>query len=118
MDGKHIAIKCPKGDGSLYFNYKKFHSIALMALVDADYKFIWIDVVANGSDSDAQIFNSSELRECIESGDIGLPADAPVPNDDRPTPFFIIGDDAFPLHTWLMKLFSRRNMEMDEHIFN
>ncbi len=89
-----------------------------MALVDADYKFIWIDVGANGCASDAQIFNSSELCECIESGDIGLPADAPVPNDDRPTPFFIIGDDAFPLRTWLMKPFSHRNMEMDECIFN
>ncbi len=89
-----------------------------MALVDADYKFIWIDVGANGSASDAQIFNSSELRECIESGDIGLPADVPLPNDGRPMPFFIIGDHTFPLQTWLMKPFSRRNMEMLECIFN
>ncbi len=96
MDGKHIAIKCRKGGGLLYFNYKKFHFIVLMALVDADYKFIWIDVGANGSASNAQIFNSSQLRECIESGDIGLPADVPLPNDDRPTPFFII-DDAVPM---------------------
>ncbi len=68
MDGKHIAIKCLKGGGSLYFNYKKFHSIVLMALVDADYKFIWIDVGANGHASDANICNSSELSEFIESG--------------------------------------------------
>ncbi len=33
-------------------------------------------------------------------------------------PFFIIGDDAFPLRTWLMKPFSSRNMEMEEQIFN
>ena len=118
MDGKHIAIKCPKGGGSLYFNYKKFHSIVLMALVDADYKFIWIDVGANGSASDAQIFNSSELKECIENRQIGLPADAPIPNDDKDIPYFIIGDDAFPLRTWLMKPFSRRDMEMEERIFN
>ncbi len=108
----------PKGGGSLYSIYKKFHSIVLMALVDADYKFIWIDVGTNGSASDAQIFNSSELRDCIENGAIGLPADALVPNDDKPTPFFIIGDNAFPFHTYLMKPFSRRNMEMDEFIFN
>ncbi len=87
MDGKHISIKCPRGGGSLYFNYKKFHSIVLIALVDADYKFIWIDVGANGSASDAQIFQSSELRECIETGQIGLPAAGPLPNDDRPMPF-------------------------------
>ncbi len=118
MNGKHIAIKCPRGGGSLYFNYKKFHSIVLMALVDVDYKFIWIDVSANGSACDAQIFNSSELCECMETGQIGLPAAVPLPNDDRPTPFFIIGDNAFPLCTWLMKPFSRRNIEMDERIFN
>ncbi len=63
MDGKHIGIKCQM---SLYFNYKKFHSIVLMALVDAKYKFICIDVGDNGCASDAQIFNSSELCESIE----------------------------------------------------
>ncbi len=51
-------------------------------------------------------------------GDIGLCVVAPVANDDRPTPFFIIGDDVFPLRTLLMKPFSQRNMEIDECIFN
>ncbi len=126
MDGKQIAIKCPKGGGSLYFNYKKFHSIVLMALVDDDYRFIWIDVGANGCASDAQNFNSSELCECIESDDIALPDDGPVLNDDSPTPvlnddrltIILIGDDTFSLRTRLMKPFSQRNVEMDECFFN
>jgi hypothetical protein len=102
----------------LYYNYKKFYSIVLMALVEADYKFIWVEAGAHGSSSDAQLFQASELREAIETGDIGFPAPDPLPNDDRDMPYFIIGDDAFPLRRWMMKPFSRRNMQHDERIFN
>ena len=38
--------------------------------------------------------------------------------DDRDMPYFLIGDDTFPLRTWLMKPFSRRNLEREERIFN
>jgi hypothetical protein len=48
-------------------NYKGFFSIVLMALVDADYKFLWIDVGSDGSSNDASIYNGSELKEGLES---------------------------------------------------
>ena len=90
-----------------------------MALVGGDYKFIWVDIGANGSASDAAIFNHSEMKEVTENDTIGFPAADPLPNDDRPMPYFIIGDYAFPpLSTWLMKQFSRRNLLDAERIYN
>ena len=118
LDGKHIAIRCPPKTGSLFRNYKGFFSIVLLALVDADYKFLWIDVGGYGSMSDAQIYNASELKECLEDGTIGFPEQGPMPNDDQDMPYFLLGDDAFGLRTYLMKPYSLRGMTKEQAITN
>ncbi len=59
IDGKHVAIRKPMNAGSYYFNYKNFHSIVLVALVYGNYKFTWVEVGANGTSSDAQIFEDT-----------------------------------------------------------
>ena len=73
LDGRHIPIRCPQGGGSLFRNSKGFHSIVLLALVDGDSKFLWVDMGAAGSTSDAQIFKHTDLRHKIEDGSIGFP---------------------------------------------
>ncbi|XP_050693866.1 putative nuclease HARBI1 [Eriocheir sinensis] len=118
LDGKHIAIRCPPNGGSRYYNYKGFHSIVLMAVADADYKFLFCDVGATGCSSDGGIFSATTLREALEKNTIGLPAPEPLPGDDKPIPFFLVGDDAFPLREWMMKPFPSRNLGRPERIFN
>ncbi len=66
LDGRHVAIRCPKSGGLLYYNYKRYHSTMFLGLVDADYGFTWADVGSNGVASDARIFAYSELREATE----------------------------------------------------
>ena len=119
LDGKHVAIKKPPQSGSAYFNYKGFFSIVLMALVGPDYKFLWVDVGATGAASDAQIYNACELKECMMDNSIGFPPPEFLPHDNQDAvPYFIVGDDAFGLSSFLMKPFARRGLELDERVFN
>lgn len=118
IDGKHIAMKAPKDSGTVYHNYKGFFSIILLALVDADYKFLWVDVGANGSTSDCAVFNQSDLKAALQSDTLGLPPPKALPGDDTDISHFVIGDDAFPLRKWMMKPFASRNLTDEERIFN
>ncbi|XP_045189634.2 uncharacterized protein LOC123546987 [Mercenaria mercenaria] len=118
LDGKHIPIKAPPNSGSLYHNYKGFFSMILLALADADYKFIWVSVAEYGSASDCQVFNESELRELVEDGELGFPDPEPLPGLTENLPYFFLGDEGFPLRTWMMKPYSRMGLGHDQRIFN
>ena len=91
-----------------------------MALVDAAYKFLWIDVGSNGFSNDASIYNGFELKEGLENPNNPFPLfeDKPLPGDDVPVPHFIIGDNAFVVSKTLMNPFSIRNMDYHEIVFN
>ncbi|GBN81022.1 hypothetical protein AVEN_139100-1 [Araneus ventricosus] len=61
IDGKHVLIQAPPNSGSQFFNYKGFNSIILMAWVNWDCSFIYIDVGCNGCVSDGGVFQNSSL---------------------------------------------------------
>ncbi|XP_046554345.1 uncharacterized protein LOC124263725 [Haliotis rubra] len=73
LDGKHMAIRNPAKIGSSYHNYNGFFSVVRMALMDGNYKFLWMHVGAYRSISDAQIFDECELKNYLEDGSIGFP---------------------------------------------
>jgi hypothetical protein len=62
-----------------------------MALEDADFRFIWVEVGANGASSDAQIFNSCELKEAILDGSIDFSAPEPIVERHQDVPYFSKG---------------------------
>ena len=72
----------------------------------------------NGCCSDAQIFNDCQLKQSLVDGTVGFPDADLLPGDDRDMPYFIVAVDAFALRPWLMKPFSCRNLNNQQHIFN
>ena len=118
IDGKHIGLRRPPNAGSLYYNYKGFHSIVLMGVVDASYKFLYVDCGANGSVSDGGVFKGTEMAMALDNNTAGVPAPRSLPGEDEPLPFFLVGDDAFAMRTWLLKPYPHRNMSYHERIFN
>lgn len=118
LDGKHIAIRCPNNSSSMNYNYKNTFSIVLLALADANYKLIYVDVGCKGRISDGGVFNNSTLYNAIERNMLGIPPPKLLPGSDIESPFVIVADDAFALKTYLMKPYNFRSHDVGERIFN
>lgn len=119
IDGKHIRIVCPNNSSSLFYNYKGFFSIVLLAVVDANCKFIYLDVGSYGKEGDAGIFQRSVLGKMIYNGAI-FPPPNKLPNSDLVLPYVFVGDDAFRLHPNMLKPYSRERAIADnlKAVFN
>jgi len=103
IDGKHIVIQCPINSGTEFFNYKGTFSIVLMALVDANYMFTYVDIGCQGRISDGGVFRNTSLWHKLEANEILLPSDEPLPSKTELMPYVFIGDGAFSLGKNMMK---------------
>ena len=118
IDGKHINIRPPTGSGSYYYNYKHTHSVVLVAVAGPNYECLYADVGTNGRIADGGVFNKCSLLRCLEEGTLGIPGDKPLPFDEEPLPFVLMGDDAFALRPFLMKPFPQRKLTLEKRIYN
>lgn len=120
LDGKHCVFEKPPKTGSMYFNYKKEFSIVLLALVDADYKFISVDIGAYGRNSDGGVFKSSSLGQALANGSLNIPPPKPLPHSDVIVPHVIVCDEAFPLTPNTMRPFPGKTLEnnRDNKVYN
>lgn len=118
IDGKHVRIKCPKNSGSLYHNYKGFFSLVILAVCDANYCFTLFDVGQYGSNNDAGILINSAMGNYFERSDETLPKPESVEGCEYdPLPYYLVGDEIFPLKTWMMRPFPGKLSEK-QRIFN
>ena len=105
MAGKHIHVRAPDSSGTAFFNYKKSFSIVLMAVVDAEYKFTMIDVGQMGSVSDGGVWDHSDVGSGWNQDKVNTPPPQRLPGTDVLTPYFLVGDEDFPLNPNLMRPF-------------
>jgi hypothetical protein len=61
LDGKHVLIKCFPNTGSLYYNYKGYFSVILLASADADALFTSPHIGDFGKNCDGSVFRASTL---------------------------------------------------------
>lgn len=94
LDGTHIPILPPDKNKEDYFCYKGFHSISVLALVDANYLFRFFVSGAPGRCNDPSILERSSFFQMFEGG---------LNGEAVHTKFHIIADGIFALKTWLMK---------------
>ena len=117
-DGSHLPIECPNGGAQgmkQHFNFKGFYSIVLMALVDAEYRFIWASVGAPGNTHDSTLLQSTDLwRKIVEGGFIPNVAQ----KIDVEISSLILGDGTFPLRTFLMKPHEDAVLPHNKRYFN
>ncbi|XP_036343074.1 putative nuclease HARBI1 [Rhagoletis pomonella] len=117
IDGKHIAIRYKKEYGSYFFNYKGFHSVILLAIVDANYKFLYVNVGTNGRANDAAAFNESSFLEGLKKNAFNIPPDSKLPGTNETVPFVFVADDAFKLTSRILKPHGQRSSDYHK-IFN
>ena len=117
----------------LFQVFGSFRSIVLMALVDADYKFIYVDIGCQGRLSDGAVMRNCSFTELLNNKKLDLPDDAPLPDLDcgsvndsfldgqrpnTPLPFVIVADDAFALSRHCMKPYAQKALSEGKRIFN
>ena len=118
IDGKHFRIVKPKNSGSLFYNYKGYCSVQMLALVDANYCFTYVEVGAEGRMGDGGQWQGSKLKAAIEKNTLHLPPPSALPGTDIELPYAIVGDDAFALDEHMLKPFNRQKMDRTQQIFN
>lgn len=74
-----------------------------MAIVDANYNFIFADVGCQGRISDGGVFRNTTFYQKLQNSELNLPNDQSLPGRQLNVPFVFVADDAFPLQTHIMK---------------
>ncbi|XP_063366264.1 uncharacterized protein LOC134654720 [Cydia amplana] len=115
LDGKHCVMQSPIHSGSEYINYKGTFSIVLLALVDAGYKFIFVDCSCGNDDMNL----NTEFYKKLSRSELDLPQSDFLPSQEEKMPYFFVAGSAFALTVNMMKpCAGNHNKGTKERVFN
>lgn len=90
-----------------------------MAVCDAEYCFIIVDIGAMGRRSGGGIFANSNFGLVCETDQIDLPPPSHITEEnDYKFPYVFVGDEAFPLKHYLMRSFPKNSCDREKRIYN
>lgn len=118
LDGKHIRILNPNNSGSLFFNYKNYNSVVLLALVDTNYKFIYVDIGAYGKECDSTVFHNSKLYDSLTKGQFSIPPPKQLPGFQKEIPYVFVADEGLPLMENLMRPYPGKYLSVQNRVYN
>lgn len=86
-----------------------------MALVNADYEFLYVDVGKNGRNSDSGILEYTKFYEYLKNNQLDLP---PKEENIELMNYVFLGDEAFALQKHILKPFSQSELTYQKRVFN
>lgn len=112
-------MQAPPNSGSIYYNYKGQHSFNLFALYDAEYRFTFLDIGAEGRMSDGGVFRNSKLYLALENNFLQIPSPAIIGTNGPVLLYVIVADEAFALKSYMMRPYSwNEKLNKRKKIFN
>lgn len=92
-----------------------------MAISDYRYRFVCIDVGAQGRQSDGGVFANSPMGRRFLENAMNVPQPAEISPSGEVLPYTLLGDEAFGLKTWLTTPYPGKatgQLEMSKEVFN
>jgi hypothetical protein len=86
--------------------------------VDANLKFVTVDVGVYGNQSDGGVFRNSALFQILETRSLQVPEDKVLLHCEIILTHILVGDEVYLLTTYLIWPYSRRKLDTSKAIFN
>jgi hypothetical protein len=95
---------------ALFYDYKQFFSIVVLAVARSNYRFIFVDIGSDGKRSYSSTFKTSALSKKIQENTLNISPRKPLDDTCGPSLPYVFGDEAFGLSMNLLRPYGGKNL--------